>query len=141
MGVLPRGPAPLLWRVFPGTRRFLRCLFAAATGREFLVGARIFPLMVQLQYSAEMFTEILFTPRSTPGFAVLLDVNAPRPLRIYASFKPDLDLMWPGGLGGQTYTWDKTHRWLELAEPTNQFSASLDRPSPRDQPLSAITPI
>jgi hypothetical protein len=45
------------------------------SGREILSAARILPQMVQLQYSAEMFTvnEILFAPRSTPGFAVLLD--------------------------------------------------------------------
>jgi Mannosylglycerate hydrolase MGH1-like glycoside hydrolase domain len=100
------------------------------SGREILAAARIFPHMVQLQYSAEMFTvnEILFAPRSTPGFAVLLDVNAPRALRIYARFKPDLNLMWPGGLGGQTYTWDETHRWIELAEPTKGFSALIGSP-------------
>ena len=100
------------------------------SGREILAAARVFPQMVQLQYSAEMFkvNEILFAPRSTPGLAILLDVNAPRTLRIYARFKPDLNLMWPGGLGGQTYTWDETHRWIELAEPTNQFSALIGSP-------------
>jgi hypothetical protein len=100
------------------------------SGRDILSGARISPQMVQLQYSAEMFTvnEILFAPRSTPGFAVLLDVNAPRALRIYVRFKPDLNLMWPGGLGAQTYTWDEAHRWLEVAEPTNQFSALIGSP-------------
>lgn len=100
------------------------------SGREIIAGARIFPHMVQLQYSAEMFTvnEVLFAPRSTPGFAVLLDVKAPRALRIRVRFKPDLNLMWPGGLGGQTYTWDETHRWLELAEPTGQFSALIGSP-------------
>lgn len=100
------------------------------SGRELLTSVRVFPQMVQLQYSAEMFTvnEILFAPRSTPGFAILLDVNAPRAVRIFVRFKPDLNLMWPGGLGGQTYTWEEENRWVELAEPTGQFSALIGSP-------------
>ncbi|HKS73662.1 MAG TPA: GH116 family glycosyl hydrolase [Terriglobales bacterium] len=100
------------------------------SGRELLSSVRIFPQMVQLQYSAEMFTvnEILFAPRNTPGFTILLDVKTPRAMRIYAHFKPDLNLMWPGGLGGQTYTWDENNKWLELAEPTSRFSALIGSP-------------
>ena len=100
------------------------------SGREILTSVRVFPQMVQLQYSAEMFTvnEILFAPRSTPGFAILLDVNASRAMRISVRFKPDLNLMWPGGLGGQTYIWDEKNRWVELAEPTSQFSALIGSP-------------
>lgn len=100
------------------------------SGRELLTSVRVFPQMVQLQYSAEKFTvnEILFAPRSTPGFAILLDVDAPRAMRISVRFKPDLNLMWPGGLGGQTYTWNEQNRWVELAEPTNQFSALIGSP-------------
>lgn len=100
------------------------------SGRELLASVRVFPQMVQLQYSAEMFTvnEILFAPRSKPGIAVLLNVNAPCALRIYARFKPDLNLMWPGGLGGQTYTWDKNNKWIKLAEPTDQLSALIGSP-------------
>jgi len=100
------------------------------SGRELLTSVRIFPHMVQLQYSAEMFTvnETLFAPRNTPGFAILLDVHAPSALRIFARFKPDLNLMWPGGLGGQSYTWDEENRWVELAEPTNQFNALIGSP-------------
>ncbi len=104
------------------------------SGQEILVSARIFPQMVQLQYSAEMFTvnEILFAPRDRPGLVILLDINAPRTLHIYARFKPDLNLMWPGGLGGQTYTWDEKNRWIELAEPTNRFSALIGSPFAQD---------
>jgi Mannosylglycerate hydrolase MGH1-like glycoside hydrolase domain len=99
-------------------------------GSDILTSVRVFPQMVQLQYSAETFTvkEILFAPRSEPGFAILLDVNAPRAMRIYARFKPDLNLMWPGGLGGQTYTWDEKNKWVELAEPTSRFSALIGSP-------------
>lgn len=100
------------------------------SGRDLLTSVRVFPQMVQLQYSAEMFTvnETLFTPRRQPGFVILLDVKAPRAMRIFVRFKPDLNLMWPAGLGGQTYTWDAKNRWVELAEPTNRFSALIGSP-------------
>jgi hypothetical protein len=62
------------------------------------------------------------------GISVAITIKAPRAVRIYARFKPDLNLMWPGGLGGQTYTWDETQRWLQLAEPTNRFSALIGSP-------------
>jgi glycogen debranching enzyme len=100
------------------------------SGRELLTSVRVFPQMVQLQYSAEMFTvnEVLFAPRREAGFVILLDVKSPRAMRIFVRFKPDLNLMWPGGLGGQTYTWDAKNRWVELAEPTNRFSALIGSP-------------
>jgi len=31
-------------------------------------------------------------------------------------------------LGGQTYTWDEKNRWVELAEPTNQFASLVGSP-------------
>ena len=100
------------------------------SGRNLLTSVRIFPQMVQLQYSAEMFTvnEVVFAPRRQPGFAILLDIKAPGAMRIFVRFKPDLSLMWPGGLGGQTYTWDAKNKWVELAEPTNRFSALIGSP-------------
>lgn len=100
------------------------------SGRNLLSSVRVFPQMVQLQYSAEMVTvnEILFAPRRQPGFVILLDVKAPRAMRIFVRFKPDLNLMWPGGLGGQTYTWDAKNQWIEMAEPTNRFSALIGSP-------------
>lgn len=99
-------------------------------GRDLLTSVRVFPQMVELQYSAEMFTvnEILFAPQDQPGFMILLSVHAPRSMRIFVRFKPDLNLMWPGGLGGQTYNWNAKRKWMELAEPTNRFSALIGSP-------------
>ncbi len=99
-------------------------------GSELLTGARIYPQMVVLQYAAEMFQvrEILFAPRHAPGFIILLDVHTPRPLRIYARFTPDLSLMWPAALGGQTYDWDAVHKRMLLAEPTGRFTALIGSP-------------
>jgi hypothetical protein len=85
---------------------------------------------VQLRYSAEQFSvnEILFTPRQKPGFAILLDVQTPATLRVFVRFKPDLNIMWPGGIGGQTCSWDAENKWIKLAEPTDRFSALVGSP-------------
>ncbi len=100
------------------------------SGRELAASARVFPQMAELQYSAEAFTvrEILFAPRRAPGFVILLDVDTPRPLRITLRFKPDLNLMWPAGLGGQSYDWDAGRHWLRLSEPSGRFSALIGSP-------------
>ncbi len=100
------------------------------SGRDLASSVRVFPQMVQLQYSAEMFTvtETLFVPRHEPGFVILLDVKAPHAMRIFVHFKPDLNLMWPAGLGGQTYEWDAGNSWVKLTEPTGHFSALIGSP-------------
>jgi hypothetical protein len=99
-------------------------------GADIARSIRVFPHMVQLQYSAEEFSvnEILFTPRQEPGFAILLDVQTPAPLRVFVRFKPDLNIMWPGGIGGQACAWDAENKWIELAEPTQRFSALVGSP-------------
>lgn len=100
------------------------------SGAEIARSVRVFPHMVQIQYSAEQFSvnEILFTPRQKPGFAVLLDVHAPAPLRVFVKFKPDLNLMWPGGIGGQTSEWNPENKWISLSEPTGRFTAIVGSP-------------
>jgi hypothetical protein len=99
-------------------------------GADIARSVRVCPHMVQIQYSAERFsvTETLFTPRREPGFTILLEAHAPADLRVFVRFKPDLNLMWPGGIGGQTYTWDAEHKWIRLAEPTDRFSALIGSP-------------
>ncbi len=99
-------------------------------GSEIVRGVRVFPHMVQLQYSAEQFTvtETLFAPRSEPGLVILLDVKAPAALTVYVRFQPDLNLMWPGGIGGQSSLWDEKKKWVALAEPTHRFTALIGSP-------------
>ena len=99
-------------------------------GSEIVRSVRAFPHMVQLQYSAEQFTvtETLFVPREEPGFAILLDVKAPAAMSVDVHFQPDLNLMWPGGIGGQSCEWNENKKWVAIAEPTNRFSALIGSP-------------
>ncbi len=92
---------------------------------------RVHPQSVELQYSAEHFTitETLFTPRQEAGFVILLEAKTSTALRVFVRFRPDLNLMWPGSLGGQTAAWNKEKRWMEVSEPSANFSALIGSPA------------
>jgi hypothetical protein len=62
------------------------------------------PESVTRVYSGQNFTvrETLFVPLEEGGFEILYEVSSPAPLHIVASLRPDLDLMWAGGIGGQS---------------------------------------
>jgi hypothetical protein len=98
---------------------------------QLIRSVRVHPQSVELQYSAEQFTvsEILFTPRHEAGFAILLEARTSTPLRVFVRFRPDLNLMWPGSLGGQTVAWNKEKGWMELSEPSDKFSALIGSPA------------
>lgn len=100
-------------------------------GDEIVRSVRVLPHMVQLRYSAEQFsvTETLFAPRREPGFVILLDVQAPAALRVFVRFQPDLNLMWPGSIGGQGSAWNAERKWLRLSEPSDRFSALVGSPA------------
>lgn len=78
-----------------------------AAVREVIVN----PESVTRVYSGQNFTvrETLFVPLELGGFEILYAVDSPSPLHIVVSFQADLDLMWPGGIGGQSYGWDPDH--------------------------------
>ena len=99
-------------------------------GDQIVRSVRIHPHAVQLQYAAEQFSveETIFAPLHDPGFAILLDVRAPRTMHIRAQFRPDLNLMWPGGIGGQSVAWVAAKKWIELSEPSGRFSALIGSP-------------
>ena len=100
-------------------------------GDQIVRAVRVHPQSVELQYSTEQFTvtETLFTPRQEPGFVVLLEAKTPAALRVFVRFRPDLNLMWPGSIGGQTAVWNGEKKRVELAEPSVNFSAVIGSPA------------
>src|SRR5438874_13578275 len=100
-------------------------------GEQLVRAVRVRPASVELQYSSEQFTitETLFTPRHDAGFVILLRVKAPALMHIFVRFRPDLNLMWPGSVGGQVAVWDPNHNWIELNEPSGNFSAVIGSPA------------
>ncbi|MGO9268764.1 MAG: amylo-alpha-1,6-glucosidase [Terriglobia bacterium] len=93
----------------------------AATVREVIVN----PESVTRVYSGQDFTvrETLFVPLDEGGLVILYQVDSRTPLHIAISFRPDLDLMWPGGIGGQSYSWDAERHAFALLESSGKYSA------------------
>ena len=88
------------------------------------------PESVTRVYSGQNFTvrETLFVPLDEAGFEILYQVDSPSTLHIAVSFRPDLDLMWPGGIGGQSYGWDPDRRAFALVESSSRYSAWVGSP-------------
>ena len=88
------------------------------------------PESVTRVYSGQNFTvrETLFVPLDEGGFEILYGVNSPAPMHIVVSFRPDLDLMWPGGIGGQSFGWDPGHHAFTLVESSGKYSALVGSP-------------
>jgi len=88
------------------------------------------PESVTRVYSGQKFTvrETLFVPLDIAGFAILYQVQSHELLHIVLSFRPDLDLMWPGGIGGQDYDWDAARHAFLLTESSSKYSALVGSP-------------
>ena len=88
------------------------------------------PECVTRVYSGQNFTvrETLFVPLDEGGFELLYAVNSPVPLQIVVSFRPDLDLMWPGGVGGQSFGWDADRHAFTLVESSGKYWALVGSP-------------
>ena len=88
------------------------------------------PESVTRIYSGQNFTvkETIFVPLDTAGFVMLYQVETRVPLHIQVSFRPDLDLMWPGGIGGQNYGWDASRHAFILQDSSGKYSALVGSP-------------
>ncbi|HZP00991.1 MAG TPA: GH116 family glycosyl hydrolase [Terriglobia bacterium] len=102
----------------------------AISGSALIREVIINPESVTRVYSGQNFSikEILFVPLDAAGFAVLYQVESRLPLHIVVSFRPDLDLMWPGGIGGQSYEWDARRRAFVLQDSSGKYSALVGSP-------------
>ena len=77
-----------------------------------------------------------FTLRATwaaafeePVLAVLLEVETSRPLRLRASFTPEMKPMWPASFGGQSTSWDAQAKVLTFTEGLRRFRPVLGSPA------------
>jgi len=88
------------------------------------------PESVTRIYSGQRFTvrETVFVPLDVAGFVILYQMDSREPLHILVAFQPDLNLMWPGGIGGQSYDWDPARRAILLQESSEKYSALVGSP-------------
>ncbi len=64
-----------------------------------------------------------------PVLAVLLDIETARPLRLRASFVPEMKPMWPASFGGQSSSWDDDAKALVLGEGLRRYYAVVGSPA------------
>ncbi|MGQ9559112.1 MAG: amylo-alpha-1,6-glucosidase [Candidatus Oleimicrobiaceae bacterium] len=93
------------------------------------------PEALTIVYSHPAFTlrQTCFAPLEEPGIIILLDVETQSPLSLTVSFFPDLNPMWPGGMGGQFCYWDEQDRLYVISESRFKFSGVIGSPYGRPQ--------
>ncbi len=98
---------------------------APLDGRALLRRVESTPTEVTRTYVGPDFTvrERLFAPLNAPAALVSYEVEGRPDVRIEVRFQPSLDLMWPGGIGGQEAGWDAVRSGYLLREPVHGFSA------------------
>jgi glycogen debranching enzyme len=93
------------------------------------------PEALTIVYSHPAFTlrQTCFAPLEEPGIIILLDVDTHTPLSLTVSFFPDLNPMWPGGMGGQFCYWDEQEKLYVISESRFKFSGLIGSPYGRPQ--------
>lgn len=88
-------------------------------------------------YSHAAFTvrQVMYVPIDEPGAIMLLDVATTLPMRITASFRPRLRLMWPAGLMTPYAGWNRDAQIYSITEETRRFAGVVGMPGTRDLSL------
>lgn len=99
-------------------------------GRDVARSVEVTPAGATITYVHPAFTvrQRVFAPLSEPAIAMVLEVEAIRPMEIIASFKSDLQLAWPGGFGGQYIYWRDDLNAFLVSESRRQVSALVGSP-------------
>ncbi len=86
--------------------------------------------------------EKLFVPLEEPAVLLTYTVESRHDVEIVIHFKPVVDLMWPGSLGGQNAHWDAASSAYILADGTGKYSALIGSPAAvsHDQVLNSAEP-
>jgi hypothetical protein len=63
-----------------------------------------------------------------PALLVLLDIDTDRPLRMRASFIPEMKPMWPASFGGQSSSWDEKEHALVMGEGLRRYAMVAGSP-------------
>ena len=108
----------------------------------------------RIQYSPEAVTRVyvgpdfivrerLFVPLDSPGALVSYEVEGVRPVDIVVRFTPVLNLMWPGGIGGQEVAWNAAASGYWLSEPLRRYTALIASPNiiAHDETPNATRPV
>ena len=99
-------------------------------GRDVARSVEVTPAGATITYVHPAFTvrQRIFAPLSEPAIAMVLEVEAVRPMEIIAQFRSDLQLAWPGGFGGQYISWNDELKAFLISESRRQYSAFVGSP-------------
>lgn len=97
---------------------------------ELAVRITVRPESVTRTFVGDEFTlhEHIFVPIDEEGAIILLDFNTDEQLSAVFSFSPALELMWPGGLGGQYSYWDENFRAFIITESRRKYAGIIGCP-------------
>ena len=103
---------------------------ALIEGRSVAQSVSITPSTVTRLYAAGglRVREILFVPVDQPVLVILYEVESKLPVDIKVAFRPDFDLMWPAGIGGQSYSWDEADHAFLMEEPSGTYHGRIGSP-------------
>jgi hypothetical protein len=89
------------------------------------------PGRVTIIHSTAAFTirQTWIAPLDRPAAIVLLDIDTDRPMKLRASFTPELKPMWPASFGGQNSTWMDAERAFVLTEGLRRHAAVIGSPA------------
>jgi glycogen debranching enzyme len=106
-------------------------------GLDVIASIDVRPEATTLTYSHAAFTvrQVMIAPVDEPGVVLLLDVATTRPMRITASFRPRLRLMWPAGLMTAYVSWQADAHAYAITEETGRFAGVVGAPGARDVSL------
>ncbi|MCD6545643.1 MAG: hypothetical protein J7K69_03180 [Thermotogae bacterium] len=69
--------------------------------------------------------ETVFAPINFQAAFLIYDIDSSTDFEIIFSFFPELNLMWPGAIGGQFSYWADELSGFVISEPTDKFSAII----------------
>ena len=109
----------------------------AVPAEDLLASITVRPEATILTYSHAAFQvrQILFVPIDQPAVVMLLDIETTLPMRITASFRPRLRLMWPAGLMTPFVSWDEKAGVYTIGEESRRFAGVIGSPGARDLSL------
>ena len=111
--------------------RFQTPLYAEAiSGKDIARRVEVTPAGTTIVYSHPAFTvrQRIFAPLNEPAIVMVLEVDAVRPIEIFAEFQSDLQLAWPGSFGGQYVFWDDKEKAFALSESRRQVNGFVGSP-------------
>lgn len=106
-------------------------------GLDVIASIEARPEATVFTYSHAAFTvrQIVYVPIDEPGVVMLLDVATTLPMRVTASFRPRLRLMWPAGLMTPYVGWNAGAQTYAITEETRRFAGVVGSPGARDLSL------